>query len=257
MAHAKTRLQKYVDKGQVTFIKSNFRNIKEELAEHGVFHVDGILYDLGVSSPQLDEAERGFSYHQDAPLDMRMDQDAPLTAREVVNTYSYSELVKIFFRYGEEKFSKQIAREIERVREKQPIETTGELVEIIKTAIPAPARRKGGHPAKRIFQAIRIAVNDELGAVEESLEQAIDLLAKNGRISVITFHSLEDRIVKTMFKEYSTVQDLPPGIPVVPEEFQPELKVITRKPILPSDSELSENNRSRSAKLRIAEKIKI
>ena len=137
MAHAKTRLQKYVDKGQVTFIKSNFRNIKEELAEHGVFHVDGILYDLGVSSPQLDEAERGFSYHQDAPLDMRMDQDAPLTAREVVNTYSYSELVKIFFRYGEEKFSKQIAREIERVREKQPIETTGELVEIIKTAIPA------------------------------------------------------------------------------------------------------------------------
>ncbi len=256
LAHAKTRLQKYVDKGQVTFIKSNFRNIKEELAEHGVFHVDGILYDLGVSSPQLDEAERGFSYHQDAPLDMRMDQDAPLTAREVVNTYSYSELVKIFFRYGEEKFSKQIAREIERVREKQPIETTGELVEIIKTAIPAPARRKGGHPAKRIFQAIRIAVNDELGAVEESLEQAIDLLAKNGRISVITFHSLEDRIVKTMFKEYSTVQDLPPGIPVVPEEFQPELKVITRKPILPSDSELSENNRSRSAKLRIAEKIK-
>ncbi|NSR17689.1 16S rRNA (cytosine(1402)-N(4))-methyltransferase RsmH [Enterococcus faecalis] len=256
LAHAKTRLQKYVDKGQVTFIKSNFRNIKEELAEHGVFHVDGILYDLGVSSPQLDEAERGFSYHQDAPLDMRMDQDAPLTAREVVNTYSYSELVKIFFRYGEEKFSKQIAREIERVREKQPIETTGELVEIIKTAIPAPARRKGGHPAKRIFQAIRIAVNDELGAGEESLEQAIDLLAKNGRISVITFHSLEDRIVKTMFKEYSTVQDLPPGIPVVPEEFQPELKVITRKPILPSDSELSENNRSRSAKLRIAEKIK-
>lgn len=256
LAHAKTRLQNYVDKGQVTFIKSNFRNIKEELAEHGVFHVDGILYDLGVSSPQLDEAERGFSYHQDAPLDMRMDQDAPLTAREVVNTYSYSELVKIFFRYGEEKFSKQIAREIERVREKQPIETTGELVEIIKTAIPAPARRKGGHPAKRIFQAIRIAVNDELGAVEESLEQAIDLLAKNGRISVITFHSLEDRIVKTMFKEYSTVQDLPPGIPVVPEEFQPELKVITRKPILPSDSELSENNRSRSAKLRIAEKIK-
>ena len=174
----------------------------------------------------------------------------------MVNTYSYGELVKIFFRYGEEKFSKQIAREIERVREKQPIETTGELVEIIKTAIPAPARRKGGHPAKRIFQAIRIAVNDELGAVEESLEQAIDLLAKNGRISVITFHSLEDRIVKTMFKEYSTVQDLPPGIPVVPEEFQPELKVITRKPILPSDSELSENNRSRSAKLRIAEKIK-
>ena len=257
MAHAKTRLQKYVDKGQVTFIKSNFRNIKEELAEHGVFHVDGILYDLGVSSPQLDEAERGFSYHQDAPLDMRMDQDAPLTAREVVNTYSYSELVKFSFVMGKRNFRNRLLEKLNVFVKSVPIETTGELVEIIKTAIPAPKKTQGGHPAKRIFQAIRIAVNDELGAVEESLEQAIDLLAKNGRISVITFHSLEDRIVKTMFKEYSTVQDLPPGIPVVPEEFQPELKVITRKPILPSDSELSENNRSRSAKLRIAEKNKI
>lgn len=255
--YAAKRLKKYVDRGMVTFIKSNFRHLQQELANQDICCVDGILYDLGVSSPQLDEAERGFSYHQDAPLDMRMDQDAELSAYQVVNEYSYHELVKIFFRYGEEKFSKQVAREIERVRAKAPIETTGELVEIIKSAIPAPARRKGGHPAKRIFQAIRIAVNDELRVVEESLEQAITLLNKNGRISVITFHSLEDRIVKSMFKEYSTMQDLPPGLPVVPEEFQPELKVITRKPILPGETELAENNRSRSAKLRIAEKVKL
>jgi 16S rRNA (cytosine1402-N4)-methyltransferase len=253
---ASERLAAFVDRGQVTFIKRNFRHLKEELNQLGITEVDGIIYDLGVSSPQLDEAERGFSYHQDAPLDMRMDQSAPLSAYEVVNDYEYHELVKIFFRYGEEKFSKQIAREIERVRQVNPIRTTAELVEVIKTAIPAPARRKGGHPAKRVFQAIRIAVNDELGVVEDSLEQAIDLLAKDGRISVITFHSLEDRIVKSMFKEYSTMKDLPPGLPIIPEEFQPELKVITRKPILPSEEELAENNRSRSAKLRIAEKVK-
>jgi 16S rRNA (cytosine1402-N4)-methyltransferase len=254
--HAKERLAPYVEKGMVTFIKSNFRYLKEALQQEGVNQIDGVLYDLGVSSPQLDEAERGFSYHQDAPLDMRMDQSAALTAYEVVNQFDYHQLVKIFFRYGEEKFSKQIAREIERTRAVKPIETTGELVEIIKTAIPAPARRKGGHPAKRIFQAIRIAVNDELGVIEESLEQAIDLLAKNGRISVITFHSLEDRIVKSTFKAHSTPKDVPPGLPIIPEEFQPELKLITRKPLLPSEEEVSENNRSRSAKLRIAEKMK-
>jgi 16S rRNA (cytosine1402-N4)-methyltransferase len=253
--HAKVRLAPYIEKGMVTFIKANFRELEEKIKEY-VSHVDGILYDLGVSSPQLDEAERGFSYHQNAPLDMRMDQTAPLSAFHVINEYSYNELVKIFFRYGEEKFSKQIAREIERVRKIHPIETTGELVEIIKDVIPAPARRKGGHPAKRIFQAVRIAVNDELGAEEASLEQAIRLLKINGRISVITFHSLEDRIVKNMFKEYSTVQDLPPGLPIVPEEFQPELK-FNKKPILPSEEELAENNRSRSAKLRIAEKIRV
>ena len=254
--NAKIRLAKYVEKKQVTFIKANFRNLKEELNYLGVTEVDGILYDLGVSSPQLDEAERGFSYHQDAPLDMRMDQDAPLSAYQVVNDYSYHELRKIFFRYGEEKFSKQIARLIERKREEKPIETTGELVDIIKEAIPAPARRKGGHPAKRVFQAIRIAVNDELGAIESSLEQAIDMLSVNGRVSVITFHSLEDRIVKTMFKEFSTPKDMPPGLPMVPEEFQPMLKLVNRKPIIPSEEELNENNRARSAKLRIAEKVK-
>ncbi len=253
---AKQRLQSFVDKGQVTFIKSNFRELKSKLAELDVMKVDGILYDLGVSSPQLDEAERGFSYHQDAPLDMRMDQSASFSAHDLVNTYSYNELVKIFFRYGEEKFSKQIAREIERVRANKPIDTTAELVEIIKTAIPAPARRKGGHPAKRIFQAIRIAVNDELGAVEESLEQAIELLAIHGRISVITFHSLEDRLVKNIFKEYSQVKELPPGLPVIPNEYQPMLIVINRKPITASELELEENNRSRSAKLRIVEKVK-
>lgn len=254
--NAEKRLAKYVAAGQVTFIKSNFRYIKEALAAENVHHVDGILYDLGVSSPQLDEAERGFSYHQDAPLDMRMDQSAAFSAYNVVNEYTYQELVKIFFRYGEEKFSKQIARKIEAARETAPIETTGQLVELIKEGIPAPARRKGGHPAKRIFQAIRIAVNDELGAVEDSLEEAISLLKPTGRISVITFHSLEDRIVKTIFKEYSTPKDLPPGLPMVPEEYQPILKLVNRKPITASETELAENNRSRSAKLRIAEKVK-
>lgn len=254
--NAKVRLDEYVAKKQVTFVKANFRELKTELNFLGVTKVDGILYDLGVSSPQLDEAERGFSYHQDAPLDMRMDQDAPLSAYQVVNDYSYHELVKIFFRYGEEKFSKQIARLIERKRAEKPIKTTGELVDVIKEAIPAPARRKGGHPAKRVFQAIRIAVNDELGAIESSLEQAIDILDLEGRVSVITFHSLEDRIVKTMFKEFSTPKDMPPGLPMVPEEFQPILKLVNRKPIIPSDEELQENNRARSAKLRIAEKVK-
>lgn len=254
--NAKVRLDEYVAKKQVTFVKANFKELKTELNFLGVTKVDGILYDLGVSSPQLDEAERGFSYHQDAPLDMRMDQDAPLSAYQVVNDYSYHELVKIFFRYGEEKFSKQIARLIERKRAEKPIETTGELVDVIKEAIPAPARRKGGHPAKRVFQAIRIAVNDELGAIESSLEQAIDILDLEGRVSVITFHSLEDRIVKTMFREFSTPKDMPPGLPMVPEEFQPILKLVNRKPIIPSDEELQENNRARSAKLRIAEKVK-
>lgn len=254
--NAKIRLAEYVAKKQVTFVKANFRELTTELNQLGVTEVDGILYDLGVSSPQLDEAERGFSYHQDAPLDMRMDQDALLSAYQVVNEYSYHELVKIFFRYGEEKFSKQIARLIERKRTDKLIETTGELVDLIKEAIPAPARRKGGHPAKRVFQAIRIAVNDELGAIESSLEQAIDLLSIEGRVSVITFHSLEDRIVKTMFKEFSTPKDMPPGLPVVPEEFQPVLKLVNRKPIIPSEEELQDNNRARSAKLRIAEKMK-
>ncbi len=252
ISHAKQRLHKY--ENQITFIKSNFRHIQTELAKLGVHQVDGVLYDLGVSSPQLDTPERGFSYRYDAPLDMRMDLEGDITAFDIINKWPYEDLVRIFFRYGEEKFSKQIARKIEAYREKEPISTTNQLVEIIKDAIPAPARRKGGHPAKRIFQAIRIAVNDELAAFEDSLKNAIDLLKPKGRISVITFHSLEDRICKNIFKEASQVRDLPPGLPIIPDEYKPILKLVTRKPILPSDQELDENNRSRSAKLRIAEK---
>lgn len=253
--HAKVKLDDEIQQGKVTFIQSNFRYLKEELEKYDVKEIDGILYDLGVSSPQLDEGDRGFSYHQDAPLDMRMNQQAELSAYHVVNEYSYEQLVKIFFRYGEEKFSKQIARLIEKKRLDKPIQTTGELVELIKEAIPAPARRKGGHPAKRIFQAIRIEVNSELDVIGESLEQAIDLLNHTGRISVITFHSLEDKIVKNIYKEYSQPKDLPPGLPIVPVEYQPTLKLVNRKPIVASEEELENNNRSRSAKLRVAEKI--
>ncbi|GLI84533.1 ribosomal RNA small subunit methyltransferase H [Rossellomorea marisflavi] len=254
IAHAKEKLEAFSDR--ITFVQSNFRNLKAELANLDVHNVDGVLYDLGVSSPQLDTPERGFSYHHDAPLDMRMDLQGELSAFNVVNHWSFEDLVRIFYRYGEEKFSKQIARKIEAAREKKPIETTGELVELIKDGIPAPARRKGGHPAKRVFQAIRIAVNDELGAFEDSLEQAIDILSPGGRVSVITFHSLEDRMCKTMFKEKAAGPQLPPGLPVIPEGYEPELKLITRKPILPSEDELEMNNRARSAKLRIAEKNK-
>lgn len=252
--NAKIKLAPYIDR--VTFVHSNFRYLQQELANLGISKVDGVLYDLGVSSPQLDNAERGFSYHQDAALDMRMDQTAPLTAFEVVNEWSYAELVRIFYRYGEEKFSKQVARKIEEAREKSPIETTGQLVELIKAGIPAAARRKGGHPAKRIFQAIRIAVNDELGAAEESLQQALDVIDVGGRVSVITFHSLEDRLTKTIFKEVSSVPELPPGLPIIPDHLQPKYKLVNRKPILPTEEELAVNNRSRSAKLRVIEKIK-
>lgn len=251
--HAKERLARYGER--ITIIKSNFQFLKEELSKLGVNKVDGILYDLGVSSPQLDTPERGFSYHNDAPLDMRMDTNADLSAFDVVNYWSYSELVKIFFKYGEEKFSKQIARKIEAARESAPIETTGQLVELIKEAIPAPARRKGGHPAKRVFQAIRIAVNDELAVFEKSLHQAIEILNPGGRISVITFHSLEDRICKVTFKKASETPNLPPGLPVIPDEYKPVIKLINRKPIAPDEGEIKDNNRARSAKLRIAEKL--
>jgi len=251
--NAQEKLSRFGDR--LTIIKSNFLHLKRELEQLGVYKVDGVLYDLGVSSPQLDNPERGFSYHHDAPLDMRMDQDADISAYDVVNKWTYEQLVKIFFRYGEEKFSKQIARKIEAARAVQPINTTGELVDLIKEAIPAPARRTGGHPAKRVFQAIRIAVNDELQVFEDSLEQAIDLLGQGGRISVITFHSLEDRICKVTLKKASEIPPLPPGLPIIPEEFKPTVKLITRKPILPSEEELEMNNRARSAKLRIAEKL--
>lgn len=251
LENAKIKLSEYADK--VVFIKSNFENLKEKLAEQNVYEVDGVLYDLGVSSPQLDTPERGFSYNYDTRLDMRMDTDASISAYEVVNEYSYHDLVRIFYRYGEEKFSKQIARNIEKKRELVPIETTFQLVDIIKESIPAAKRRTGGHPAKRVFQAIRIAVNNELSVFENSLEQAIDIVKVGGRISVITFHSLEDRICKQIFNSYAKNKDIPKNLPVLPEESLSKLKLITRKPICPSDKELEENNRSRSAKLRIAE----
>lgn len=250
-------LKKFIDGGRSVLIEDNFRNLKTALLKNGVKNVDGIVYDLGVSSPQFDDAKRGFSYNQDAPLDMRMNQQQSLSAMNIVNEWPYEKLVKIFYRYGEERFAKQIARKIEYRRKNKPIKTTFELVDVIKEAIPAAARRHGGHPAKKTFQAIRIAVNDELGALEDSLEQAFDLLNVGGRISVITFQSLEDRLVKTMFHEkVSLADELPPGLPVIPPEMQPKFRLVNKKPILPSSEELANNHRAHSAKLRVIERIK-
>ncbi|WP_010649482.1 16S rRNA (cytosine(1402)-N(4))-methyltransferase RsmH [Oceanobacillus massiliensis] len=250
---AKDRLKPYVDR--ILFIHSNFRGLERELESRNISHVDGILFDLGVSSPQLDRGDRGFSYQHDAHLDMRMNQTQELTAHEIVNTWSFHQLVSIFFNYGEEKFSKQIARKIEAHREIEEINTTHQLVEIIKEGIPAPARRKGGHPAKRIFQALRIAVNDELAAFKDALHQAARVVSIDGRIAVITFHSLEDRLCKQAFKKWSTEKPTPRHLPVVPEEHQAPFKLVTRKPVIAEDDELEENRRSRSAKLRVAEKV--
>ncbi|WP_444684129.1 16S rRNA (cytosine(1402)-N(4))-methyltransferase RsmH [Alkalicoccus luteus] len=238
----------------VTFIQDNFRNLKLRLEEQNVTEVDGVLFDLGVSSPQFDVPERGFSYRFDARLDMRMDLSSELSAYEVVNEWSFQDLHYIIHTYGEEKFAKQIARQIEKRRAVRPVETTFELVDIIKEAIPAPARRKGGHPAKRTFQALRIAVNDELKVFEEALSQAVDMLKPGGRVAVITFHSLEDRICKVFFKKKSSMPELPRGMPVIPDGMEPELKLITRKPVTAGKEELENNNRAHSAKLRIAEK---
>ena len=210
-------LDNQLQSGKLTLVKDNFRNIKKRLNELGVSKIDGAVYDLGVSSPQFDVAQRGFSYKLEAPLDMRMDQSQSLTAKQIVNEWSFNDLVRIFSRYGEEKFAKSIARKIEKQRQLQPIQTTTELVEVIKAGIPARARRTGGHPAKRVFQALRIAVNDELGALETSLEQVLEMLNIDGRVSVITFQSLEDRLVKSMFKEKTSLPDLPQGLPVIPQ----------------------------------------
>ena len=252
--NAKIVLKDHLHK--VTFVHSNFRELPQILNDLDIEKVDGIYYDLGVSSPQLDVPERGFSYHHDAKLDMRMDQTQELTAYEVVNEWSFEDLVRIFHRYGEEKFAKQIARRIEQNRNQKEIETTLELVDSIKEGIPAKARRKGGHPAKRVFQAIRIAVNDELAAFEDSLEQAIELVKVGGRISVITFHSLEDRLCKQMFQEYEKGPEVPRGLPIIPEAYTPKLKRVNRKPIIASDEDTENNNRARSAKLRVAEILK-
>lgn len=237
-----------------TLINENFVNIKVALEEENVYGVDGILYDLGVSSFQLDISERGFSYRFDGPLDMRMDQTAELDAYTVVNTYDEKSLVRILFEYGEEKFARLIARKIVSEREKKPIETTLELVEIIKKALPASALRNSSHPAKQTFQAIRIEVNHELDILKKALEDGLSLLNKNGRMVVITFHSLEDRIVKKLFKEKTTLQ-LPKDLPYIPEGYEIEFKLINSKVILPSESEISNNLRSHSAKMRVIEKI--
>lgn len=237
-----------------TLINENFVNIKVALEEENVYGVDGILYDLGVSSFQLDIPERGFSYRFDGTLDMRMDQTAELDAYTVVNTYDEKSLVRILFEYGEEKFARLIARKIVSEREKKPIETTLELVEIIKKALPASALRNSSHPAKQTFQAIRIEVNHELDILKKALEDGLSILNKNGRMVVITFHSLEDRIVKKLFKEKTTLQ-LPKDLPYIPEGYEIEFKLINSKVILPSESEISNNLRSHSAKMRVIEKI--
>ena len=233
-------------------INSNFVNIKSELNKRNITEVDGILFDLGVSSPQLDETERGFSFHKDAKLDMRMNQDQELSAYEVVNNYSESELTKIFYEYGEEKFSKKIASGIVKAREEKKIETTLELVEIIKSNVPEKYRREH-HPARKVFQAIRIEVNDELNVFEKALTDSIDLLNVGGRICVITFHSLEDRICKNIFKKYSEVDKVYKGLPYIPDEYKPKIKLIDK--IKPSKEELEDNNRSRSSILRVIEKL--
>ncbi len=253
LALARERLARF--DSVVTLVKSDFRRLTDALRRAGVPQVDGILFDLGVSSMQLHEAERGFSYNHDAALDMRMDRTQPLTAREIVNQWDERELARVIRDYGEERFARQIARRIVQARQRAPIETTGQLAELVKEAIPAAARRSGPHPAKRTFQAIRIAVNDELGALQDALAQAIDCLAPGGRVAVITFHSLEDRIVKETFAKEAAACRCPPDFPVcVCGGEQGRLRLVTRKPVVPSAQELAANPRARSAKLRVAEK---
>lgn len=238
-----------------TIIKSNFVNLKEELAKRNIHKVDGVLFDLGVSSPQLDDKTRGFSYHEDARLDMRMDQENPISAYEVVNNYTKEELANIFYKYGEDKFARNIAKKIVEYRENKPIETTLELVEIIKSAVPMKFR-KDKHPARQIFQAIRIEVNHELDVIEPALEQALSILNIHGRVAIITFHSLEDRIVKNFFKEKCAIDPKVKGMPNIPAEYLPDYELVVNKAIVPTEEELKNNPRARSAKLRVIEKIK-
>ena len=250
---AKIRLADYMDR--VTLVHSNFSRLGEVLGELGVAGADGMLFDLGVSSPQLDEAQRGFSYMHDAPLDMRMDRTAALTARDVVNDWSYEELRRILFEYGEERYAPAIARAIVRHRQTDAIETTGQLVEIIRGAMPPAALREKQHPAKRSFQAIRIAVNDELGELPPMLKAAAETLRPGGRLAVISFHSLEDRIIKKTLQELATGCTCPPNFPVCVCGKTPKMKLVSRKPIVAGQAELVYNPRARSAKLRVAEKL--
>lgn len=253
ISHSQKRLEEISD--HFSIIKSNFVYMEEELKKRNIDEVDGIIFDLGVSSPQLDEEERGFSYHKDARLDMRMDQDNPLSAYEVVNEYPKERLTQIFRDYGEEKYASSIASRIVKVREEKPIETTLELVDIIKQSVPEKVKREK-NPSKKVFQAIRIEVNKELEVLSSALTQALSLLKINGRIAVITFHSLEDRIVKNTFKKYSEVDKNLKNLPFIPEEYLPKFKTINKDVILPSEKELEENRRSRSAKLRVIERIR-
>ena len=250
---AKERLKDYMDR--VTLVHSNFDRVGEILEELNIHGVDGMLFDLGVSSPQLDEAERGFSYMNDAPLDMRMDRTAYLTARHVVNEWSYEELRRILFDFGEERYAPAVARGICRAREVAPIETTAQLVDIIKSSMPPAALREKQHPAKRSFQAIRIAVNGELDALPPMLEAAAEVLNVGGRLAVISFHSLEDRIIKKTMQELATGCTCPPNFPVCVCGKKPKMKLVSRKPIVSGAAELEYNPRARSAKLRVAEKL--
>lgn len=240
---------------RVTLVNRNFELLEATLREKNLLPVNGIIFDLGVSSPQLDEAERGFSYMQDAPLDMRMDSGQALSAREIVNSWAEEELARLIWNYGEEKWAKRIAGFIVQARQVRSLETTGDLVQVIKAAVPAAVRRNGPHPAKRTFQAIRIAVNDELGVLDRALDQALGCLGRGGRIGVITFHSLEDRIVKERMRSWQGRCTCPPELPVCRCNAKTMAKVLTRKPVLPSSEEVEQNPRSRSAKLRVAEKI--
>ena len=237
-----------------TIFKENFANLKETLEKENIIKVDGFLFDLGFSSPQIDDAKRGFSFKLNAPLDMRMDTQNSLTAKDVVNIYSLEKLTDIFFKYAEEKYSKVIASAICKERKNKEIVTTFELVDIIQKAVGASYFYKN-HPEREIFQAIRIEVNNELSVIEKALPDAIDMLSKGGRICVITFHSLEDRLVKQIFKKYSEVDDILKGMIDIPDEYKPKIKIINKKPILPTDEEINENSRSHSAKLRIVERI--
>ena len=250
---AAERLKPYEDR--VTLVHANFCDMDEALGKLGIDKVDGILLDLGVSSPQLDDGQRGFSYMTDAPLDMRMNGEDVRDARQIVNTWSYEELKRILYDYGEERFAPRIAAAICRRREQAPIETTLELVDVIKSAMPASALREKQHPAKRSFQAIRIAVNDELGAVETVMKKAVPLLNPSGRLAVITFHSLEDRIVKNAMAEAAKGCTCPPSFPVCVCGKKPQVRIVTRKPIVSGEEELERNPRARSAKLRICEKL--
>lgn len=252
LAAARERLAEHMNR--VTLVHSNFSRLGAVLDALGVDGADGILFDLGVSSPQLDDARRGFSYKQDAPLDMRMDASAPLTARQLVNTAPYEELKRILYEYGEERYAPQIARAICAARGERPVETTLELAELIRGAMPAKALREKQHPAKRSFQALRIAVNDELGELETVLDAAETHLRPGGRLAVITFHSLEDRIVKRKFREFAAGCTCPPEFPVCVCGKKPRMTLVTRRPVVSSEKELTENPRARSAKLRVAQK---